>query len=80
MLLVAVNGAADWDPHWLHNLQANASAVVEIDSATTSVHATILSQAQREAAWDHARRVFPGLDAAQEQTDRPIQVVRLTPR
>ncbi len=77
MLLVAVNGTADWDPDWLRNLRADARASVEVGSERHDVVATVLDGAERAAAWEDARRALPGLEPAQAACRRTIPLVRL---
>ena len=77
LLLVAVNGAADWDPDWLHNLVADPHAEVEIDGARYEVDAQVFGDDERRARWDELCVAFPGLDEVQARTRRTIPIVRL---
>jgi deazaflavin-dependent oxidoreductase (nitroreductase family) len=77
LLLIAANGAADWNPDWFHNLAADPRVDVEIEAAHHSAQATVLEGDQRIAAWPTALRVFPGLEAAQRESTRDIPLIRL---
>lgn len=77
LLLVAVNGAADWNPHWLHNLTSDPQAEVGIDGERLRVQAHVIGDEERGDLWPAALRMFPGLDHAQEESTRAIPLVRL---
>lgn len=78
LLLIAANGAADWNPDWYHNLVADARVEVEVDGACRSALATVLKGDDRTAAWRTALQAFPGLEAAQGESTRDIPVIRVT--
>lgn len=78
LLLIAANGAADWDPDWFHNLVADARVEVEIDGARHSAHATVLEGDDQTTAWPAALRAFPGLEAAQGESTRDVPLIRVT--
>lgn len=78
VLVVAVNGVADWDPDWLCNLRANPRASVELDGTLHTVVAHVLEGAARASAWEEARRALPDLELAQAACRRRIPLVRLT--
>lgn len=78
LLLIAANGAADWNPDWLHNLVADPRVGVEVDGARRSAHATVLQGDDRTATWPTALQAFPGLEAAQRESTRDIPLIRVT--
>lgn len=77
LVVIAANGAADWNPDWFHNLVADPRVDVEVDGVNASARAKVLESGDREAAWPTAVRAFPGLEAAQRQARRAIPLVRL---
>lgn len=77
LLVVAVNGSADWDPDWVRNLRADPRVAVVLDGVHHRAIATILEGAERTMAWEDARRALPGLEAAQAVCRRTIPLVRL---
>lgn len=79
VLLVAVNGGADWNPRWFHNLLATPEAEVEIGGRRLRVVGAVLSPEERASIWPLAIRAFPTLSNAQASTTRPIPLVRLHP-
>jgi deazaflavin-dependent oxidoreductase (nitroreductase family) len=78
LLLIAANGAADWNPDWFRNLVADPHASVEIDGVRHAVVATVLDEAERTRSWPEACRAFPGLGPAQARSRRTIPLVRLS--
>lgn len=78
LLVIAANGAADWNPDWFHNLVADPRVDVDVDGVNASARATVLEGRDREAAWPAAAQAFPGLKAAQREARRGIPLVRLT--
>jgi len=59
LLLVAANGAADWDPAWLLNVRSSPHVHVELDGMRTPMTAHELSPADRTAVWPEACAAFP---------------------
>lgn len=80
LLVIAANGAADWNPDWFHNLVADPNVEVEVDGVRHAAHATMLAGSQRSVAWPRALQVFPGLQTAQAKSTREIPLVRVTVR
>jgi deazaflavin-dependent oxidoreductase (nitroreductase family) len=78
LLLVAVNGAADWNPDWFHNLVADSRVEVEVDGARRSADATVLEGDEIVASWAKALHAFPGLEAARGESSRDIPLIRVT--
>jgi deazaflavin-dependent oxidoreductase (nitroreductase family) len=61
LLVIAVNGAADWDPDWLHNLVADPHVEVDFEGVHRAAHAAVLDGDDRAGAWATAARArFPG--------------------
>ena len=78
LLLIAANGAADWNPDWFHNLVSDPRVEVELDGARHPGRATVLHGDERAAAWPRALRAFPGLEATQAESRRDIPLIRVT--
>jgi deazaflavin-dependent oxidoreductase (nitroreductase family) len=77
LLLVAANGAADWNPDWFHNLVADPHVDVDLDGESLPANATVLDDEQRAEAWPVALRAFPGLALTQRASRRAVPLVRL---
>jgi deazaflavin-dependent oxidoreductase (nitroreductase family) len=81
-LVVASNGGADKDPAWLFNLRADPAVEVQIGRERLKAVARILGpeDADYGRLWkivDEANHERYG--AYQEQTERPIPIVAITP-
>ena len=77
-VIVASRGGAPSSPDWYHNLVANPSAVIEVDTEVISVEATIAGGAERERLYaQHAEKMPQFLDYAKKAA-RTIPVVVLT--
>src|SRR4051795_7768518 len=81
-LVVASNGGADKPPAWLHNLKANPDVEVQVGRDRRKGRASVVepSDPDYKRLWkivnDNNRDRYT---AYQQQTDRPIPVVALTP-
>ncbi|HET6740653.1 MAG TPA: nitroreductase family deazaflavin-dependent oxidoreductase [Kribbella sp.] len=69
LLVFASNAGRPQAPAWLHNLRANQHVTVEVDGSRYEAVAEEVTGAERDAAFA----------TYQENTDRVIQVVALTP-
>jgi F420H(2)-dependent quinone reductase len=81
-LLVASNGGADNDPAWLFNVRAEPSVEIQIGRERQKASARILGpeDPDYERLWkivDEANH--DRYSAYQEQTERPIPIVVVTP-
>jgi deazaflavin-dependent oxidoreductase (nitroreductase family) len=81
-VVVASNGGADAAPGWLHNVQAEPSVALRIGRRTLGATAEVIGpgDARYAALWQLVNRRNGGrYDRYQAKTERPIQLVRLTP-
>jgi deazaflavin-dependent oxidoreductase (nitroreductase family) len=79
-LVVASFGGAIQHPAWYINLAKNPDQIwVTIKGRKQRVQAESLKGAERAAAWQRIVGKAPNYKGYQEQTDREIPVVRLTP-
>ena len=79
-LVVASLGGAAQHPAWYFNMAKNPDQIwVTIKGRKRRVRAELLKGAERAAAWQRITAVAPNYKGYQEQTDREIPVVRLTP-
>lgn len=77
LLLIAANGAADWNPDWFHNIVADPHVEVEVDGVRRVARATVLAGSDRTTGWVTALEAFPGLEAAQLKSARDIPLIRV---
>jgi deazaflavin-dependent oxidoreductase (nitroreductase family) len=78
ILLIAANGAADWDPDWVHNRRADPRALIERNGQRIAVQAELLEGEAHDAAWPAAVDAFAGLANGQRAARRRIPLIRLT--
>jgi deazaflavin-dependent oxidoreductase (nitroreductase family) len=79
-LVVASLGGSVQHPAWYFNMAKNPDKIwVTIKGRKRRVQAESLKGAERAAAWGRIVAVAPVYKGYQEQTDREIPVVRLTP-
>jgi deazaflavin-dependent oxidoreductase (nitroreductase family) len=66
-------------PAWAENLIADPRAAVEIRGVSHGVTARLLTDRERDEAWDGLLAVWPGYREVVAQASRPIRVFRLEP-
>jgi deazaflavin-dependent oxidoreductase (nitroreductase family) len=79
-VVFAANGGRDNDPAWLLNLLAHPKAVIEVDTRTLDVVASVVTGPERDRLWQAEVERLPWFAGFQQRTARPISVVLLTPR
>jgi F420H(2)-dependent quinone reductase len=80
VVLVASKGGHPRNPSWLHNLQANPDATIQIGSRRLLVRARIADPLERTRLWPKAIEVYSGYEGYQRRTAREIPLVILEPR
>ena len=80
LLIVGSNFAQDHHPAWSANLIANPEAEILVRGRISTVTATLLGGAEREAGWHKALEHFAGWEAYRDITDRDFRIFRLTPQ
>jgi len=78
-LVFASKAGAPTNPDWYHNLKANPEASIEVGAQTVAVRATELRGEERDRFYALQAARYPGFATYQENTDRVIPVVALTP-
>jgi F420H(2)-dependent quinone reductase len=79
-LIAATNGGAADHPLWVRNIVANPNVRLNRNGADLPMHATILTDDERDRVWPVLVRAYKTYDTMQGKTDRKIAVIRLTPR
>ncbi len=80
-LIVASAAGAASHPSWYVNLARRPDgAAIEVDGRKFAVNAESLDGAERDRAWKRIVALAPGYGKYEQQTDREIPVVRLTPK
>lgn len=80
-LVAASKAGAPDEPGWAHNLRAHPDLVVEVPGdhgvEEVGVHATELTGAARDTAWERFKAAAPGFGEYEKRTDRIIAVFAL---
>lgn len=80
VVVVASKGGRDHHPAWFLNLQANGDVEVAYKGGPKQpMKATVASSEERERLWPEVTKAYKGYAGYQEQTDREIPLVLLTP-
>ena len=80
-LIVASAAGAASHPAWYVNLARRPDGTaIEVDGHRFAVNADSLHGPERDRAWKRIVALAPGYGKYEQQTDREIPVVRLTPR
>lgn len=80
IIVVGSNFGQQHHPAWTGNLLATPEAVAVVRGQRFAVHATLLSGAEAEAAYQRMIEVVSVYATYRTRTDREIRVFRLTPR
>ena len=80
IVTIAMNGWADPEPAWWHNLVANPEATVDLVDGPRRVCAHAATGAERARLWTRWAEHDQHLDAYAARRSRPTQVVVLEPR
>ncbi len=78
-LVFASKAGAPVNPDWYHNLRANPRVTIEVGTQTIEVEATELVGEERTRMYDKQASLYSGFATYQENTDRVIPVLALTP-
>lgn len=77
--VVGSNFARQEHPAWTANLLARPQAEITFRGRTTQVTARLLSDPERDAAWEQLVAVFPAWARYTTVTDRSFRVFEFTP-
>jgi deazaflavin-dependent oxidoreductase (nitroreductase family) len=79
-VVFASKGGAPTNPDWYHNLKAQPNVTIEVGTDTIDVVASEASGEERERLFRTQAERVPQFGEYEQQTDRVIPVVVLTPR
>lgn len=80
LALVASNGGSGKIPGWAHNLRANPAASLSYNGRTVEVVAREADEAEYDAVFDAAVRVYPGYGGYRQRATHHIPVFILEAR
>lgn len=78
-LVVASMGGAPQHPNWYLNLEADASAKIQVRGEHLEVTARTADDDEKDRLWKIVTELWPNYDVYQSRTDRVIPVVVLSP-
>jgi deazaflavin-dependent oxidoreductase (nitroreductase family) len=79
-VIFASKGGAPSNPDWYHNLKAQPSVTIEVGSDTIEVLASEASGEERDRLFRAQVERVPQFDEYEQNTERVIPVIVLTPR
>ena len=79
-VIFASNGGAPSNPDWYHNLKAQPTTRIEVESETIDVVAEEATRTERERLFAKAAERYPQLHDLAHKTDRVIPMIVLTLR
>jgi deazaflavin-dependent oxidoreductase (nitroreductase family) len=79
LLITGSNFAREQHPSWTANLLAHPDAAVSVHGVRIAVHATLVSDAEREAVWRTLEQNWPGYRGYERTAGRVLRIFRLVP-
>ena len=79
MVVVASNGGNARHPAWWFNINANASATIQVGKETKRVRADTANEEERSRLWPLLLEAYAGYQDYEDETERTIPVVILRP-
>lgn len=76
---VVAGGAAGGNPAWYHNVMAHPVVTIEVGTDVFDGTARVAVGAEREGLFDRYAATHPQLLSYQEDADRPVPMIVLTP-
>jgi deazaflavin-dependent oxidoreductase (nitroreductase family) len=77
IVLIASNWGRDRHPGWYHNLKAHPKATLAWNGRRRPYHAREATEAERDAYWQKAERLYAGYAAYRRRTTRRIPIMIL---
>ena len=77
LVVFASKAGAPTNPDWYHNLIANPTVTVEVDSEQFDAVARVTEGEERERLWTQQKQDIPNFAEYEQKTDRQIPVVVL---
>lgn len=66
-------------PAWTYNLLAHSDAEISVRGRRLPVHATLVSDAERDEVWRRIERQWPGYRSYERESGRTVRLFRLQP-
>lgn len=78
-IVAGTSFARDRHPGWTYNLLAHPDAAITVRGRRMPVHASLISDDDREAAWARIEAQWPGYRAYERDSGRVVRLFRLQP-
>ena len=80
LVIVGSKAGAPKHPAWYLNLQSDPAVTVQVKREVRTMTAETVSEEDKARLWPRLTASWPAYDSYQRKTERPIPVIRLTPR
>lgn len=78
-IVAGTSFAREHHPGWTYNLLAHPDANITVRGRRLSVHATLVSDVERDRAWKLIELQWPGYRSYERESGRVVRLFRLTP-
>ncbi|WP_240666002.1 nitroreductase family deazaflavin-dependent oxidoreductase [Agromyces sp. LHK192] len=78
-IVAGTSFARDRHPGWTYNLLAHPDAAITVRGRRMPVRATLIADAERDAAWDRIEAQWPGYRGYERDSGRVVRLFRLQP-
>jgi len=78
-IVAGTNFAGARHPAWTTNLLAHPDATITVRGRDMKVHAEVIPDAERDAAWARIEAQWPGYRAYERESGRQVRLFRLQP-
>ncbi|MEU1971047.1 nitroreductase family deazaflavin-dependent oxidoreductase [Microbacterium sp. NPDC019599] len=78
-IVAGTNFAGSRHPAWTANLLAHPDAAITVRGRRWTVHATMIPDAERDAAWARIEHQWPGYRGYERESGRTVRLFRLQP-
>jgi deazaflavin-dependent oxidoreductase (nitroreductase family) len=78
-IVAGTNFAGQRHPAWTANLLAHPDAAITVRGRRMLVHATVIADDERDAAWARIESQWPGYRAYERESPRTVRLFRLQP-
>lgn len=78
-IVAGTNFAGSRHPAWTTNLLAHPDARITVRGRTMPVHASVIPDDERDAAWDRIEAQWPGYREYERDSGRTVRLFRLQP-
>jgi deazaflavin-dependent oxidoreductase (nitroreductase family) len=78
-IVAGTSFARERHPAWTYTLLANPDAAIAVRGRLLPVHASLMAEAERDAAWRRIERQWPGYRCYERDSGRTVRLFLLQP-